>query len=236
MHNCKETRERFTELVLDGDSGAEKLLDQCEECRAEFESLAATLRMTARLRETVTLSESYWTGYHAQLRQRLTDAREGFHAKAQRLKHAKAQREELKPGLGFVFASLRPPLRLCVKTFLMPVPVPLGAALLAVGLVLALFAVRSAQQPATQSQAPLVVQVPVEVPVVQEKVVTEVVYRDRKRSSRPSKRVVSGPTAEDTVARSQKPRPEDIPASLSGFKPTDDVKLTVIKGRSTNEK
>ena len=85
MHNCKETRERFTELVLDGDRGAEKLLDQCEECRAEFESVAATLRMTARLRETVTPTEEYWAGYHAQLRSRL----EGFHAKAQRLRHAK---------------------------------------------------------------------------------------------------------------------------------------------------
>jgi hypothetical protein len=229
MHNCKETREQLTELLLDGDGRAEEVWGECGECRAEFEALAATLRMTIRLRETVTLSESYWTGYHAQLRQRLTDAREGFHAKAQRLRHAKAQEEELKPGLGFVFASLRQPLRLCVKTVLRPVPVPLGVAVLAVGLMLALFAVRSAQKP----QAPVVVQVPVEVPVVQEKLVTQVVYRDRKPISRPSKRVVSGPTAESTLARSQRPQPDD---TLSGFKPTDEVKLTVIKGGSPNEK
>src|SRR6185503_17476319 len=175
MHNCKETREQLTELLLDGDGRAERVLDQCEECRAEFESLAATLRMTARVRETGMPAESYWTGYHAQLRQRLTDAREGFHAKAQRPRYAMAQREELKPGLGFVFASLRQPLRLCVKTFLRPVPLPLGVAVLAIGLVLALFAIRTAQQP----QAPVVVQMPVEVRTVQEKVVTQVVYRDR---------------------------------------------------------
>src|SRR5215813_13080453 len=131
MHNCKETREQLTELLLNGDGHAERVLDQCEECRTEFEALAATLRMTARVREIVMPGESYWTGYHALLRQRMTDAREDFHAKAQRPKHAKAQRKELKPGLGFIFASLRQPLRLCVKTFLLPVRVPLGLALLA---------------------------------------------------------------------------------------------------------
>jgi hypothetical protein len=223
MHNCKETREQLTELLLDGDGRAEEISEGCGECRAEFEALAATLRMTARLRETVTLSESYWTGYHAQLRSKL----EGFHAKAQRLRHTKAQREELKPGLGFVFVSLRKPLRLCVKTFLRPVPVPLGLAVLAIGLVLALFAVRAAQQP----QAPIVVQVPVEVSTVQEKVVTQVVYRDRWRVSKPAKRIADGPTPENTFARSQ-----EVPETLSGFKPTDEVKLTVIKGGSPNEK
>ena len=149
MHNCKETREQLTELLLDGDGGAERVLDHCEECRAEFEALAATLRMTARVRETVMPTEDYWTGYHAQLQSKL----EGLQAKAQRLRHAKTQREELKPGLGFIFASLRQPLRLCVKTFLRPVPVPLGISVLAIGLVLALFAIRAAQQP----QPPIVV-------------------------------------------------------------------------------
>jgi len=234
MHNCKETRERFTELALDGDRGAEKLVGQCEDCRAEFESLAATLRMTTRLRETVTPTEAYWTSYHAQLRQRLVNASEEFHAKAQRLRHAKAQRKELKPGLGFLFASLRKPLRLCVKVFVLPVRVPLGVALLAVGAVLALFAIRAARQPTPP--APVVVQVPVEVPVIQEKIVTQVVYRDRRQVSKTSKHVVAGPTTENTLARSQKPQSEDVPLTLSGFKPTDDVKLTVIKGGSPNEK
>jgi len=217
MHNCKETREQLTELLLDGDGRAERVLGQCVECRAEFEALAATLRMTARVRETAMPAEGYWTSYHAQLRGRL----EEFHAKAQRL-NEKPQRKELKPGLGFIFASLREPLRLCVKTFLLPMP--LGVALFAIGLVLAFFAVRTTQQPVTQSQAPVIVKVPVEVPVVQEKVVTKVLYRDRKPISRPSNRLVP----ENSFARSQE--------TLSGFKPTDEVKLTVIKGGSPNEK
>ena len=117
MHNCKEAKEQLTELLLDGDDRAEEMLGQCGECRAEFEALAATLRMTTRLRETVTADESYWTSYHTLLRQRLE---EDFHAKAQRLRHAKAQRKELKPGLGFIFASLRKPLRLCAKPLRSP--------------------------------------------------------------------------------------------------------------------
>lgn len=211
MHNCKEAKEQLTELLLDGDSRAEEVLDHCTECRVEFEALAATLRMTMRLRETVAPSESYWTNYHAELRGKLGQ----FHAKAQRLRHAKAPRKELKPGLGFVFASLRKPLRLCVKAF--SVPVPLGVALLAFGLFV--FAILFTRQPFIP--APLVVRVPIEVPVVQEKTITQVVYRDRQKPSKSTKRSAVRPVVENTFAQ---------------FKPTDDVKLTVIKGGSPNEK
>ena len=217
MHNCNEAREQLTELLLDGDDRAEEVLDQCGECRSEFESLAATLRMTTRLRETVAPSESYWTGYHAQLRQRVS-----FHAKAQRLKHAKPQREDLKPGLGFFFASLRQPLRLCLKPFLVPVRVPLGVVLLIAGGVLSLlFLIRATQPPAPPIPGPVVVQVPVEVPVIKERTVTQIVYRERRQPLKSAKRPVEPPPVVNTFAQ---------------FKPTDDVKLTVIKGGSTNEK
>ena len=77
MHNCKETKERLTELALD-EAVLPAELNKCDECRAEFEALNATLRATSRLRETVAPSEDYWIGYHALLREKL------FHAKAQR--------------------------------------------------------------------------------------------------------------------------------------------------------
>ena len=213
MHNCKEIREQLIELLLDGDGHAEGLLDQCEECRTEFDAVAATLRTTARLRETVTPS----AGYHSRLRERLMNASEVSHAKAQRRK------EEPKPS---VFASSFAPLRLCAKFFFLPVPVPLGLAVLAAGLVSALFVLRATRQPIPP--APVVVQVPVEVPVVQEKIVTQVVYRDRWHVSKPATRVVDGPPTDSALARSR--------TTLSGFKPTDEVKLTVIKGGSPNEK
>jgi hypothetical protein len=215
MHNCKDAKEQLTELLLDG--RAVEVLDQCGECGAELEALAATLRMTTRLRETVMPSESYWTNYHAELRGKLDQ----FHTKAQRLKHTKAQREELKPGLGFVFAPLVRPLRLCVKTFLLPIRVPLGVVLLILAGVLGLFMIRAAQQPSPQIPAAVVVQVPLEVPVIKERTVTQVVYRDRQKPLRSAKRPAVAPAAENTFAQ---------------FKPADDVKLTVIKGGSPNEK
>lgn len=207
MHNCKETKERLTELALD-EAVLPAELSKCDECRAEFEALNATLRATSRLRETVAPPEDYWIGYHTLLRERLS------HAKAQRYN------EELAP----LFA----PFRLCMS-FLkssVPVPVPLGVAVIILLSVLALFAMRQSPAP---PQSPVIVHVPVEVPVIQEKTVTEVVYRERRRTSKPSKRTSPAPTPQSTFARSQ-------PIDLNGFKPTDEVKLTVIKGGVPNEK
>ena len=199
MHNCKETKERLIEIALD-EAVLPADVSRCVECRAEFEALNATLRATARLRDTVMLPN----GYEARLRDRL------FHANAQRRKDRR--KEE--------FAPLFAPLRLCVRT----VPVPLGVVVIL--LFLLLFAFRPSVAP---SQNPIVVHVPVEVPVVQGKTVTQVIYRDRRRTSKPSKRAAIAPAPQTTFARSQ-------PINLDGFKPTDEVKLTVIKGGIPNEK
>ena len=82
------------------------------------------------------------------------------------------------------------------------------------------FSIRSIRVPAE----PMIVQVPIEVPVVQEKTVERIVYREKE--PRKSKR--TQPT----------PKPESAPtvASLQGFTPAEEVKLTVIKGGSANEK
>src|SRR5215204_2482574 len=101
MHNCRETKEQLTELLLDG---VDRRPDEgCSECSAEFDALKTTLRITTRLREAAVPVEGYWIGYHAGLREKLS--------------HAKAQRRKEKPGSRF--ASLR----LCVRTTV-PVPVP----------------------------------------------------------------------------------------------------------------
>ena len=212
MHNCKEAKEQLTELVFD-EAVLPAELSTCDECRAEFEALNATLRVTARLRETATPSEDYWIGYHALLREKL------FRAKAQRRKERR--KEELKP----LFA----PLRLCVKTSLrflkwsVPVPIPLAVAAIIV------FTLVAFRQSAAPPQSPVVVHVPVEVPVIQEKTVMQVVYRE-KRPSKTSKRLGVTPPSENTFARS------DLPINLTGFKPTEEIKLTVIKGGVPNEK
>ena len=213
MHNCREIKERLTELILDGrsDELLSLELDKCAECRDEFDALNATLRMTARVRETAMPPESYWTGYHTTLREKLS--------------HAKVPRRKENTGASFA------PLRLCVKTLFRPVPVPLVIAAIILCL-LGLLAFRSTRQPVTPS--PVIVHVPVQVPVVQEKIVTRVVYRNRYLPATTS-RGGQDSRAENTFARSQKPRPEELPG-LTGFKPAEDVKLTVIKGGFPNEK
>jgi hypothetical protein len=218
MHNCRETKEKFTELILDGaecsrDEALFTELRRCADCRTEFDALSATLGLTRRLREAVAPTETYWTGYHARLQEKL------FHAKAQTCKENQA--------LSFA------PLRLCAS-FLkssVSVPVPLGIVTVLGFLILALFAMRGVRSQIVPPPAPTVVHVPVEVPVVQEKVVTRVVYRDRRSGN--LNQSVDAARINPTIAKS---RSEEAPASLLGFKPTDEVKFTVIKGGSSNEK
>lgn len=220
MHNCTETKERLIELVLDGRAAETSELNACAECRAEFDALNMTLRMTSRLSETAAPAESYWGGYHARLREKLATAPNPSHAEKQRRKEK----------LGPLFETMR----LCVRTQLR-VPLPLAVAVIIACLALGVFAFRRAEQPV--AQPPLLVHVPVQVPVVQEKVVTRVVYRDRRSSSRNSRRAINDDAqAESTFAKSRKPSTDEIPASLNGFKPADEVKLTVIKGGSPYEK
>ena len=201
MHNCTETKERLIELVLDGRSAETSELNACAECRAEFDALNMTLRMTSRLSETAAPAESYWSGYHARLREKLATAPNPSHAEKQRRKEK----------LGPLFETMR----LCVRTTVR-VPLPLALAVIIACLALGVFAFRRAEQPV--AQPPLLVHVPVQVPVVQEKVVTRVVYRER------------------TLVKTRKSPTEESPASLTGFKPTDDVKLVVIKGGAPYEK
>lgn len=221
MHNCRETQEQMIETILDGvDAGAE--WDGCAECRTEFAALNATLRLTRRLSDSAP-EESYWAEYHATLRQKIEEV---SHPKAQRRKEAK---KDLISSLRLFFA----PLRLCLRTAIR-VPVPLVVLTTLAFAALGLFAVRAAKQPTAQN--PIIVHVPVEVPVVQEKVVTRVVYRDRRSPLRTSRRAINDARAESTFARSRKPSTEGISPGLSGFKPTEEIKLTVIKGGVPNEK
>ena len=200
MHNCKTTRERFTELLLDGVDPRAVLLKElreCAECREEFGELSETLRVTTRLIETATPVDSYWPGYHARLKQRLRAAQQPRVAPGQY--HDSDRQSWL---TRFFFSSIR-------------VPVPAGLALI---LMVGLAFMFSFRVPAE----PLIVHVPIEVPVIQEKTVERIVYREK--PSRRSESTRISLTTNPTVA------------TLQGFEPADEVKLTVIKGGSANER
>ncbi len=78
MHNCKETKERLIELLLDqADTDISAALGHCAECAAEFEAVSATLRMTSRSSEAAAPEDNYWAGYHATLRQKLLTTQTG---------------------------------------------------------------------------------------------------------------------------------------------------------------
>jgi hypothetical protein len=110
------------------------------------------------------------------------------------------------------------------------VPVPVGLALILLLGGSLFFAIRAAAPQDTPP--PLIVRVPLEVPVIQETVVTRIVYRDRYRPA--VLRQVNAANDQSTLAQSQKH--EVTPASLVGFKPLEEIKLTVIKGGTGNEK
>lgn len=199
MHNCKTTRERLTELLLDGVDPRvvlSKDLRACAECREEFGELSDTLRVTTRLIENATPPESYWPGYHARLKERLRAA----------------QQPRVVPG-----QYTRPSVLRRLFAYSIPVPLPVG---IAAALIVALAFVFSIRVPAE----PMIVQVPVEVPVVQEKTVERVVYRERERRPTRSRRTPTAAPSDPALA------------TLQGFTPAEEVKLTVIKGGSANEK
>ena len=219
MHNCKATRELFTELLLDGVDHLDKSLvtelNACPECFEEFGSVRETLRVTRRSIERATPSESYLSAFNASLKQKIVDT--------EMIPVASARPVNQMSWLNLFFRSS------------VRIPVPVGVSLLlifALAFVLTALASRRAKEPV---QVTSVVQVPVEVPVVREKIVTQVVYRDRKRGavSKASNRVTSSTDVDSTLASSQK---HDVRPTLIGFKPLDEVKLTVIKGGSPDEK
>lgn len=214
MHDCTQTKEQVTELLLDGaarrpDAALARELRECIECRAEFDAISATLRITTRLNETVAPTQEYWNGYHERLEQKLRSA-------------GAAMREPVAAnGPTWIEKFFKSSVR---------VPVPVGLAVIAVCAVLIPIAIRASRSEPSVAQNPTIIHVPVEVPLVQEKIVTRVVYRERRSRMKSSNRFGEASRLDATFAKSQEP------ATLKGFKPSEEIKLTVIKGGSAYEK
>lgn len=226
MHNCKATREMISELLLGEehyarDNAISSDLENCDECRSEWDSVKNTLRITTRLIETVTPPDNYWTAYHALLKQKLINSQTELVEASQPVARTSWV-------VGFFKSSVR-----------VPVPVAIGLMLsFAVSLLLVAKVSREVDAPPPPFS---LVRVPVEVPVIKEKPVIRVVYRDRDRRATPkrSNRATSSSGIDSSVARSQSPTAfsgDARPAALAGFKPLDEIKLTVIKGGSPDEK
>ena len=214
MHNCKANRERLIEAAMtstpSNQSAIERELRGCPACIAEFEALRSSLRITGQAMQATAPAESFWAGYHARLRQSLErDA-------------ATRSQSRNRPA---VLISLRNLFDSHLR-----VPVPVALVLIAVFGLTVFFAGQSRRAPLS-SGPPSVITRTIEVPVIQERVVTQVVYRDRIRIPQDKSRQAFANTA-----RRRNATIDNNSASLSGFKPANEARLTIIKGSYPDDK
>jgi hypothetical protein len=228
MHNCKATREQLIEETLNqtpsNQSGlilAE--LEGCPSCREEFASLRSVLRIADQAMDSVLPAENFWSGYHARLRQSLERD------------DSLASQTRTETGRLFLLRSLLQRL----ATASVRVPVPVAAVLIILFGLSIVFAMHSRRQPTTESPSgtSTVVMKTVEVPVIQERTVTRVVYRDRSRHTVTDiARIEKAPRSAAKLTNQTNEPAANNPISLVGFKPTSDPKLTIIKGSYRDEK
>ena len=204
MHNCKETKRTLIEMAMAQRLTLPAELQNCDTCRQEYASLRNALRVTDQAMRARMPEENFWPDYEAELRQRL--------------EHANAGPLPLPamPGIS-ILARARTLLTGSIR-----IPVPLAAVLL----VLAGLSVAFAFQSRAAKQAPAVITRTIEVPVVQEKIVTRTVYREK---------TPRGTTSQMQIAAASR-KPAGSLASLAGFKPTPDINLTIIRGSDKDEK
>jgi hypothetical protein len=223
MHNCKAIRSRLIERALDerlsGQAGLPADLEGCPTCREEFASLRSVLRVADHAMQSTQPEEGFWSDYHTRLSQSL---KSGSPA-ATPVRSGHLQHEFTSWMRKLVTASV-------------PVPVPLAAVLVVLVGGSLLFAMNSRRSSPAESSpgSPSVVTKIVEVPVIQERTVTRVVYRDR-NSGTSRGRALSPARSADSAAVARRSSP-DSPISLVGFKPANEVKLTIIKGSDRDEK
>ena len=244
MHDCRETQESLIDLIFDETDSASRAhlraeVGRCAACAAEYRSFAATLDACEEASAALAPGDDYWPQYHAALARRLHVAARDAQAGGRTSPPTLPSRTPPPPS--------RTPFWKRLLTTSIRVPAPLAAAaalaLLAAGaLALALIA-----RPAPE---PIVVAAPaagrpevapqikfIEVPVVREKIVTQIIYAPRRADER--RRVaprenLAGVGRRNAplspVANLPTPRP-----NLSGFKPAGEVNLRIIKESDARE-
>jgi anti-sigma factor RsiW len=234
MHNCKLTRSSFIDLALGEIEPARATqlqaeLNDCPGCHEEYESLRSTLHVSNQALRSAVPGEEFWPGYRTRLHAKLL---------ASPTQQAESAGETLSALATMSLSSQVWSTLKTLATTSVRVPVPAVLALLLVFGVF-FFVLRGREQVNATPSTPvaLVNTRTVEVPIIQEKVVTRVVYVEKK-----GRRSASGTSQSD---RTGIPAPNTVavtvsnPAtalSLVGFKPTNEVKLTVIKGSYKDEK
>jgi anti-sigma factor RsiW len=237
MHNCKLTRSSFIDLALAEiePTRATELqaeLNDCPACHKEYESLRSTLHVSNQALRSTAPAEEFWPGYRTRLHAKLLAS--STHPGESDGEHPWRASTETLTFSSRLWLALR-----TLATTSVRVPVPAALALLLVsGVFLTFLRAREQGQAPPPAPVELVRTNTVEVPAIQEKVITRVVYVEKKarrsRTSADQLERMGRPPAPDRVAATG----SDPSAALSlvGFKPTNEVKLTIIKGTYKDEK
>jgi anti-sigma factor RsiW len=222
MHDCRKTKEDLLDLVFNEVDAETELrlleeLEACGDCHTEYGSMQEALSSFDEAVHALVPAGEFWANHHARIEESL----------------------EQMSGASRVLPFWR---RTLGASFRIPAHVGIAAALLlAATSVMAIrsFIFRPELKTVTREAAAATVQyveVPVEKRVVEERVVTRTVYVTKparqNNQNTPSLQDLPGMTA-------QKTRDENINApraTLNGFQPPSDVKLTVIKGSFNDEK
>jgi anti-sigma factor RsiW len=234
MHNCRLTRNVLLHHALGEMPPAQTSellaeLDHCAACQAEFAALRNTLRVSRQALRSAAPPEEFWHGYRARLRDKLEHHQEDLKQASTLVGLPFGSR--LWNGLG----------KLVTTSVRVPAPAALAIALL-IGILSFSALSRSREQAdvaQSTAQSTSIANIPaqaIQAPVVEERVVTRVVYVERKasRANAPASLRRADLAAANIRARSDASGKTAM--SLVGFKPTDQVKLTVIKGSYQDEK
>ena len=227
MHDCRQTQEILVDLIFDELDFATRArvraeVEGCAGCNAQYHSFTATLDACDEASAALTPRESYWPQYHDALGRRLARAAEDVTT------------ESVPFWKRLLMTSIR-------------VPAPLAATALLLFVASFILALTLLARPAPEPvmlaapASPVELNAPqikfIEVPVVQEKTVTQIIYMPRRtRSGDDSRRLL--PRENLAVVKSPKaPSLYATPprANLSGFKPANQMNLRIIRGSSTRE-
>lgn len=223
MHDCRTTEGRLVDLVFD-ELGADERrrllaeLEACAGCLDEYRSIAGTLSAFDEAGEAALPGESYWHNYHAALGLRLRPA-------------------------AAVVAPRRAPFWRRAFAARLTLPAPAAAVMALALLVSSLMALRPrtppAPPPAPQPTAAAAAQ-PIQVrpsPVVVEKVVTRVVYVERRRRER--REAPAAVRGEPALASGREKESVQgglfTRANLTDFQPAGELKIRVIKRSNSDE-
>lgn len=234
MHNCKLTRSSFIDLVLAELPPARLTdllteLDNCPTCQEEYAALRSTLHVSNQALRSVLPGEEFWPGYRDRLHTKL------LASPTPEMEHYSLYTRPARlPLSAQLWLALR-----TMATTSVRVPVPAALALMLLfGVSFFVLRARAQVNAAPPSPEALVETKTVPVPVIQEKVVTHVVYLEKKgrRSGSGANRLDRTDIPSNGVAATGSDASARTALSLVGFKPTDEVKLTVIKGSYKDQK